>query len=271
MDERVRLVAELYERAIFNGRRAVWPRRIGAGRGRADLVLARGKVLHGRSLRTGEDPANCSCSQPRRRALPVPADRRGQAEALSGSAASTRSSAATPTGGVSARLTASARQPKDWATSSPCPTRSATWASPPTARATSTRPGRFSRSRRHSAVPSASPRESPPTWSVSTTRRTVTTHALWPMRPRSLPPRSAPTPSARRWKSLLTALAATAERAAGAGLRCRATAARSGRRRPCRPGRAGCARRSCRRCSCRCCCTVCGGDHQPRRRSRSVE
>jgi tetratricopeptide (TPR) repeat protein len=84
VDERVRLAAELYERAIFNGETDGLSQ---ADRGldavEADLVLARGMVLHGRFLADRvEDPQELELFE---RALALHqalADERGQAVAF---------------------------------------------------------------------------------------------------------------------------------------------------------------------------------------------
>lgn len=84
MDERVRLAGELYERAIFNGEAAglsTADRELDAAE--ADLVLARGKVLHGRFLENQvEDPRELELFE---RALALynsVGDERGQALAF---------------------------------------------------------------------------------------------------------------------------------------------------------------------------------------------
>ncbi|MGW1342248.1 tetratricopeptide repeat protein [Kribbella sp. NPDC002412] len=84
MDERVRLAGELYERAIFNGEAGVWSR---ADReldaAEAELVLARGKVLHGRFLENRvEDPRELELFERALALYNAVGDERGQGEAF---------------------------------------------------------------------------------------------------------------------------------------------------------------------------------------------
>lgn len=84
MDERVRLAAELYERTIFNGETgglAQADRVLDAAE--ADLVLARGKVLHGRFVADRvEDPRELDLFERALALYQSLADERGQAEAF---------------------------------------------------------------------------------------------------------------------------------------------------------------------------------------------
>lgn len=84
MDERVRLAGELYERVIFNGEAGVLSR---ADReldaAEAELVLARGKVLHGRFVENRvEDPRELELFERALALYNTLGDERGQGEAF---------------------------------------------------------------------------------------------------------------------------------------------------------------------------------------------
>jgi len=84
VDERVRLAGELYERAIFNGETdglSTADRELDAAE--ADLVLARGKVLHGRFLENRvEDPRELELFERALALYNAVEDERGQAVAF---------------------------------------------------------------------------------------------------------------------------------------------------------------------------------------------
>ncbi|TDO47893.1 hypothetical protein EV643_108207 [Kribbella sp. VKM Ac-2527] len=84
MDERVRLAGELYERAIFvgyEGGLAQADRELDAAE--AELMLARGKVLHGQSMATrGEDPRELALFERALELYRSVGDERGQGEAF---------------------------------------------------------------------------------------------------------------------------------------------------------------------------------------------
>ena len=84
MDERVRLAGDLYERALFNGEAdalstADWE----LDAAEADLVLTRGKVLHGRFLESRvEDPRELELFERALALYNAVDDERGQGEAF---------------------------------------------------------------------------------------------------------------------------------------------------------------------------------------------
>jgi tetratricopeptide (TPR) repeat protein len=84
VDERVRLSNELYERAIFvgdEGGLAQADRELDAAE--AELMLARGKVLHGQSMATrGEDPRELPLFERALELYRSVGDERGQSEAF---------------------------------------------------------------------------------------------------------------------------------------------------------------------------------------------